>query len=73
MSHAKHHPPKICPMCGATIIKAPSESWKAYAHKTACSMKCAALLREKKTRNKQSAIEALSNALSGWIIRHAKP
>ncbi|MBZ0105413.1 MAG: hypothetical protein K8H84_07250 [Sulfuricella denitrificans] len=63
---AKHYPLRACPACHGTIRRAPSESWPSYHKKTACSMKCAAQLREARERNKVSAAQALGQALMGW-------
>jgi hypothetical protein len=45
---------RSCPICGNTIKRRPSESWPSYAKKTACSFKCAAIIRNAKERERHA-------------------
>lgn len=62
------HTLRTCPACNSTIRRAVSESWPTYNKKTACSVKCAATLRESKERNKINAMMALSCAIGKWRV-----
>lgn len=62
------HALRTCHACNATIRRAASDSWPTYNKKTACSLKCAAMLRESKERNKINAMLALAGAISKWRI-----
>jgi predicted nucleic acid-binding Zn ribbon protein len=73
---------RSCPICGNTIKRRPSESWPSYAKKTACSFKCAALIRKAKERERnakesernaneseaENALRTLEIALRNWRV-----
>jgi hypothetical protein len=59
---------RSCPNCGNTIKRNAGESWPHYALKTACSIKCAALIRHAKERDAENAGRALEMALRNWRV-----
>jgi endogenous inhibitor of DNA gyrase (YacG/DUF329 family) len=73
---------RSCPNCGKTIKRRSHESWPSYAKKTACSIKCAALIRNAKERERnenerernakesdaENAGRALEMALRNWRL-----
>jgi endogenous inhibitor of DNA gyrase (YacG/DUF329 family) len=73
---------RSCPNCGNTIKRRPSESWPSYAKRTACSLKCAAIIRNAKERERrakerdsntkesdsENAVLALEMAIKKWRV-----
>lgn len=64
----KHYALMSCPICGAEIKKKATESWPRYFMQTACNPSHAAILRQRKERNKDEAMMALESVIRNWRI-----